>query len=186
MYQGKHAQRKRKLRFRKSFVVLASVVVLMLGVIGGTLAYLTTDTTPVTNNFSYGHVSCTVEESFDGGTKSNVTVKNTGDTDAYIRAMVIVNWKDASGNVYGKQPVENSDYTISYGSGWTPNGGYYYYNAPVADGASTSALIASCTEVTANRPAEGYALSVEIIADAVQSEPANAVQNAWGYTPSGN
>ena len=31
------------------------------------------------------HVSCEVTEKFDGETKSNVNVENTGDTDAYIR-----------------------------------------------------------------------------------------------------
>lgn len=186
MYQGKHVQRNRKPRFRKSFVVLASVVVLMLGVVGGTLAFLTTDTTPVKNDFSYGHVSCTVEESFSEGTKSNVTIKNTGDTEAYIRAKVIVNWKDASGNVYGKQPVADTDYSISYGSGWTPHDGYWYCDSSVAAKGSTPVLITGCTEVAANRPAEGYALSVEIIADAVQSEPVSAVESAWGYIPGGN
>ena len=32
-------------------------------------------------------------------------------------------------------------------------------------------------------PAEGYALHVEIISEAVQAEPVDAVRNAWGFVP---
>lgn len=184
MYQGKHT-RKRVLRFRKSFVTMVSVLVLLLGLVGGSIAYLATQTGDLKNDFEYAHVTCQVNESFNGSAKNNVTIQNTSDIPAYIRAMVVVTWKDNSGNVYGKQPVAGTDYSISYGSNWTQVGDYFYCNSPVAVNGSTPVLITSCTETAANRP-DGFALSVEIIADAIQSEPAKAITEAWGYTPSGN
>lgn len=173
-------------KLRKSTVVMASLCILVLGVVGGTLTYLLTNTDAVANNFEYAYVTCKVEESFDGVTKSNVMVRNTGNIPAYIRAEVIATWKDAQGNVYGKVPVAGEDYTVSFGGGWTSVGGYFYHNSAVEPGALTSVLINTCTEVSGRRPAEGYALSVEIIADAVQSKPDKAVVDAWGYAPAGN
>lgn len=184
MYQGKHTTGKRSNKFRKSFVLLASVALLVLGAIGGTVAYLVDGTEATVNTFNYGTVSCVVNETFNGSTKSDVTIQNTGNTDAYIRAQVVVTWQDASGNVYGaSQPVAGTDYSIEYGSGWKQHtDAYYYYPSAVPVGASTGVLITSCTPVAGQAP-EGYTLSVEILADAVQSSPANAVTEAWGVNP---
>lgn len=40
-------------------------------------------------------------------------VKNTGNTDAFIRAQIVVTWKDANGNVSATKPVEDTDYTMT-------------------------------------------------------------------------
>lgn len=184
MKQEKQA-RKSRLRWKRSFVLLTALTVLMLGVVGATVSYLITSTEPVTNTFEYAKVSCKVNETFTGGVKSDVTIQNTGNIAAYIRAAVIVTWKDASGNVYGQVPVAGTDYKISYSeTGWTKQGDYYYCSSAIAAGAETPVLIQNCQKLSA--PLEGYNLSVEILADAVQSQPANAVQQAWGYTPGGN
>lgn len=186
MYQTKDNAKQNSPNLRKPIAVMLSIAVLILGLVGGTLAYFFTHTNNLTNNFAYARVTCQVEEQFDGTAKSNVTIKNTGDIPAYIRAAVIVTWKDAEGNVYGQLPVLGTDYNITYGSAWAQNGDYFYCTAPVNAGASTPVLIETCTEISANRPAGGYTLSVEIIADAVQSQPSNAVVEAWGDTPAGN
>lgn len=184
MKHGKHA-RKSNLRWKRSFVLLTALTVLMLGVVGATISYLVTSTTPVTNTFEYAKVTCQVTESFDGTTKKNVQIKNTGNIDAYIRAAVIVTWKDAAGNVYGQAPVENTDYEITYSSnGWIEKDGYYYCTSPVASTKETPVLITECKRLQKPETIpDGYDLSVEILADAIQSQPANAVQQAWGYTP---
>ena len=56
----------------------------------------------------------------------------------------------------------------------------------------TGTLISKCEAVAGKAP-EGYSLSVEIIADAIQSVPDKAVREAWNVTvadgkikPSGN
>lgn len=178
---------------KKNLIVLASVLVVVGIVIGGTVAFLTDTDDELKNTFTPSQVTTKVEETLDGGVKSNVKIQNTGDTEAYIRAAVVVTWQNAAGEVYGQKPVEGVDYDITYLTGtigtekiWFAGAdGFYYYSSPVAAGASTGILIEKCT-YTDNAP-EGYFLNVEIIGSGVQSVPAAAVE-AWGngkYTVDG-
>lgn len=177
-------QHGRRLRWGKQFILLAAIAVLALGIVGGTTAYLLTSDGPVTNTFTPSRVTCEVEENFTGTTKSNVKIKNTGDTDAYIRAAIIVTWQDASGNVAATVPVKSDtgdtgDYTIDINlTNWSlGTDGYYYYIGSVAPNAKTNNLINSCTALQTNG---NYTLHVEILADAIQSSPVDAVKQAWG------
>ena len=187
MYQGKHLNKNKRRRRRnrqKATVLLTSLILMLTLLIGGTVAFLIATDESAKNEFRDSTVSCQVhEESFNGTTKSGVTIKNTGDTTAYIRAAIVVTWKDAeNGNVYGKKPVARTDYTISYGTDWfLGDDGFYYYKYPVAAESSTTNLINTCSPVDANTPA-GYGLNVEILGSAIQSVPVNAVAEQWGVT----
>lgn len=164
----------------KQPVALVALLVLLCCTVAGTVAYLVTSTDPVTNTFTPASVTTQVEEKFDGTTKSDVQIKNTGNIDAYIRAAVIINWADANGNV-SATPVKDGDYVIKYDSSntWKKIGDYWYYTKPVAaDSLTEKALIESCTPVAGKAP-EGYDLQVTILADGIQSEPSNAVTEAW-------
>lgn len=166
---------------KRSLVLVVSVLALVLAVAGGTLAWLTANSGPVTNTFTPAQVTCTVEETFGGTTKSDVKIKNTSNIDAYIRAYVVVTWKNADGNVYGK-PVKDTDYTMTMpdNTKWFKSGDYYYYPDAVPSGASTGVLISECKLNEGVTPPAGYSLSVEIIAEAIQSQPETAVGEAWG------
>ena len=169
-------------RWKRSGILLAAVIVLLAGAVGGTWAFLVAQSEPVQNNFTYAHVSCRIDEKFENGVKSDVKIQNTGDISAYIRARIVVTWKDASGNVSSTVPVKNTDYTIAFNEkDWTQQGGYWYCNTAVDVGGETPVLITKC-EKKGNAPKD-YDLSVEILADAIQSEPASAVTEAWDYTP---
>lgn len=167
-------------RWKRSGILLAAVIVLLAGAVGGTWAFLVAQSEPVENNFTYAHVRCTIDEKFDGTTKSDVKIQNTGDISAYIRARIVVTWKDASGNV-SAVPVENTDYTITFnGEKWTQQGDYWYCKTAVNPDDFTPELITECKKTDNANVPDGYDLSVEILADAIQSEPANAVKEAWG------
>ena len=195
MYQGKYSsdpkrsrtRRTRRVRANKPAALFLAVLLLLGVVVGSTIAYLIADTTPVENSFTYAKVSCQVTESFNKTTKSNVQIKNTGSTDAYIRATYVVNWVDTQGNIVASVP-EGYSYSLTENPNgkWTKgNGGYFYYLSPVAPGASTPGSLLTCTVMYPENPE--YTLSVEILATAVQSAPAKAVQEAWGVTaPAGN
>lgn len=171
---------------KKPMVVMASLVLLLCMTVGGSLAFLTTQTDPVKNTFTPAEVKITVTEKIDNGTKDEVKVKNIGDTTAYIRAAVVVTWQDEAGNIYGEKPIEGTDYTISSwtglqaGGGWKKGSvdGFYYYTKPVDVEASTDELFTGCAPVAGKAP-EGYSLAVEIIASAVQSLPTSAVKDVW-------
>ena len=175
----------------KQPVALVALLVLLCCTVAGTLAYLVDKTPEVKNTFEPAKVTTEVNESFTGGVKRNVTIKNTGDIPAYIRAAVIINWADANGNVYGGgTPAASTeevtgDYTISYNTdgSWKQIGDYWYYTEPVAaDSLTEKALIESCTPVAGKAP-EGYDLQVTILADGIQSEPLTAIKEAWHVDP---
>lgn len=195
MYQGKYSERantapvrkgtakRRRLRWSKSFAVLACVAVLLTGFVGSSLAWLMDGTEPVVNEFTPGKVSTSIKEQMNGNTKSNVSFTNTGNVPAYIRAKLVITWQDGSGNVYGQAPVQGSDYTMSeLGSGWDLQNGYYYYTTVVQPGGATDVLFSSITQKGEN-PAEDYTLHVEVLAESIQAEPVKAVLEAWNWTP---
>ena len=191
MNPNKPVNRKTRLRWNRSFVLVVSVLVLLVGIVGASLAYLTMKTPEVKNQFTYGQVSCEVLEDFDGTVKSNVRIKNTGNIPAYIRARVVVTWKNKNGDIYGTKPVLGEDYSLAINSNdnskWfnmtTDSGGlYFYFPDPVDLDKETDKMLYNFKKSeTANVP-EGYDLSVEILADAIQSQPAKAVEEAWGVT----
>ncbi len=171
-------RRQKAKRVGSGFVLLILAVVLA---IGGTLAYIIANTEEVKNKFTPGEVRCEVLEDFDKITKSNVRIKNTGNTAAYIRATYVVTWQKEDGTVNGKMPVVGTDYTIEFAenSGWELIGDYWYYTSTVAAGGETGVLIASCKLAEGAAVPTGYHLSVEIIASAIQSEPASVVAEKW-------
>ena len=167
-------------KMKKSFALVVSLVLVLTVTVGTTLAYLFTESGPVENIFQPSSVTTEVIESFNGsGAKTNVKIKNTGDTDAWIRATYIVTWQDSEGNVYGKQPVEGVDYEIrGEASEWiSSKDGFCYYSTPVAHDKETSALIESI-QPKGEAPA-GYSLCVEIIGSGIQSKPASVFAAAW-------
>ncbi len=192
MYQGEHSGRhgKHRARGKRLMTLLASLALLLGLTVGGTLAYLSAKTDEVPNVFTPSKVPNKIVETFDGRTKSDVSVKNTGDTSAYVRVAIIFNWVDEAGNVSGT-PVKEGDYalTLNLENGWVEHtDGYYYYKTPVEPGAQTSVLVTSCTENADNRP-DGYTLSMEIMGQTVQalgqdSAGEKPVELAWGVDPS--
>lgn len=189
--------RKTTIRRNKKLILLISIVAILILALtaGTTLAWLKASSGPVVNTFEPARVTSQVEEKTDKGIKSEVRIKNTSNIDAYVRATVVINWVDNDGNVAAQKPVAGTDYTISYASDtgwWTVDDGYYYYSSAVAPKDMTGTLISKCEAVAGKAP-EGYSLSVEIIADAIQSVPDKAVSDAWNVTvadgkikPSGN
>lgn len=173
-------------RWKRSGILLAAVIVLLAGAVGGTWAFLVAQSEPVENNFTYAHVSCTIHEKFENDVKSDVEIQNTGDIPACIRARIVVTWKDENGNV-SAVPVDIMDYSIHFNrTDWVQdknNTDYWYCKKAVDAKGFTPVLITDCTKTEIAKVPKGYDLSVEILADAIQSEPASAVTEAWGYTP---
>lgn len=172
-------------RTRKKKVNVAVIAVLFLciiaGTVGGAYAYLTAKTDPISNEFVPAKVSCLVEEDFAEGVKSNVKVRNTGNIDAYIRAVVVATFVSEDGKVLATAPKESVDYFIQWGDdGWIKGqDGYWYYTKPVKPEETTVLLIESAYELSVP---EGYRLHLQILATGVQSDPAIAVQEAWGVS----
>lgn len=190
MYNPKHSTPRRPgrpLSSRKALFALVSVLVLIFAAVGVTVAYLQTQTDPLENEFTPAKVSCEVAETFDGNVKSDVSIRNTGDTDAFIRVSVVANWvkTDSKNNVtsvYAQQPVAGTDYTLTLADNFNANwlkdsNGFYYYKNAVKPNEATDTLIKECTLI-GEAPA-GYTLAVEIVASAIQASPETVAEEHW-------
>lgn len=183
----------------KKSIIIASVMLLLLVAVGTTIAYIFTETEPVENTFNPSKVSCAVvEKGYEpvsgeiqniSDIKSNVQIKNTGDTDAYIRVAVVVNWMDEAGTkVWATKPVENTEYSITYANttNWVKGSDDYWYytkSVPPTDGSNlTDILIKNATqnkEGPKGTDGTQYYLSIEIVASAIQSTPETVVKEQW-------
>ena len=186
----KHLKKHRPGR-AKALLLIASLAVLLTATVGSTAAWLVSKPAAVENDFVPGKVACQVLEDFgtESGTyvKRGVCVKNTGNTDAYIRVLLVFTWKDKEGNIFSNKPQEGKDYQINKNlTDWIKQesdaGTYYYYKKPVARDAETDVLIELLRQADGvTGPENGkYKLSVDILADAVQANPPEAVADSWG------
>ena len=185
MYQRAHIRKgsKPRVRMNRTAILFMAIIMLIGAVVGSTVAFLVDKTGNVQNTFEYAKVSCEVTETFNGTSKSNVQITNTGTTDAYIRATYVVNWLDKDGKIAASDP-EGYSYSLNVNPDgkWTKMGDYYYYLTPVAPGKSTPESLLTCTVIYPVTENPEYTLSVEILATAIQSTPAKAVEEAWGVS----
>ena len=178
--ESQNLQHEKKHHFKKIQLLILSLLVVTTVTVGGTVAYLTTNTDPVVNTFEPSHVTCEVTENFNGETKSNVNVKNTSDIDAYIRVkLVTYRVNDAGQHIGGVAEIPS----FTPGDDWVRHGEYYYYTSPVAKNAKPGKNLIDSIDLTAKYDdADGGKQVIEVMAEAIQSEPAEAVGEAWGVT----
>ena len=169
---GSHAGRTAK----SSALIIALALILVLAV-GGTVAYIFTQTGPVINTFTPADAKITVDEQTSNNQKTEIIVKNnsTG-VPVYIRVALVANMIDKDENVTGAASVP----TFTLGDNWiVGNDGYYYYTQPVPVDGSTGNLLKAPMELSEN-------MQVVVLADAIQAEPTTAVTQAWGVTVDSN
>ena len=158
-------------RVYRTAVLLIAVLLLITTAVGSTAAFLVTKTEPVEEVFAYAQVSCQVTDA--------LAVQNTGTAQAYIRASYAVNWLDRKGNIAAAAPEGYSCDLVEDPQGAWIDGedGYFYYPYTVAPGGETPSLL-TCSPSYPENPE--YTLSVEVVAEAIQSDPAEAAAEAWG------
>lgn len=181
-YEGKHrkaaapAHGKALRTGRLTTMVIATVLLLALA-IGGTVAWLSTKDAPITNTFNPSKVACEVTENFNGKVKSNVNVENTGDTEAYIRVkLVTYRTNDQGQHIGGTASLPN----FTLGKGWVKYGDYYYYTLPVAPKEKPEADLISSITLESYTDVDGGHQAIDVMAEAIQSVPEDAVKAAWG------
>ena len=167
-------------RVYRTAVLLIAVLLLITTAVGSTAAFLVTKTEPVEEAFAYAQVSCQVTQSGNA-----LGVQNTGTAQAYIRASYAVNWLDVNGNIVAAAPEGYSCGLVEDPQdAWVEGGdGYFYYPYPVDPGSETPSLL-TCSVSRPENPE--YTLSVEVVAEAIQSDPAEAAEEAWGVAVSGD
>ena len=173
-----------KQRSRKNTRIITLLIALLLFsalAVGGTVAWLTANATPVKNTFTPSHVTCSVTENFDGTTKSNVNVTNDSNIDAYIRVKLVTYRVNANGDHIGGTATIP---TFTLGPNWVEHtDGYYYYTLPVEPGQSPDTNLTDSMTLTGSyNDADGGKQVIEVMAEAIQSQPAEAVGSSWGVS----
>lgn len=178
-----NSQHEKKHVLNKIQILILSLLVITTVTVGGTVAYLTTNTDSVVNTFEPSEVSCEVQETFDGTYKWNINVTNTSDIEAYLRVKLVsyrVNDAEPPQHIGGEAPINN----FILGDDWLEIGGYYYYTKPVAaNGGVPETPLTEKLELTKSYDdADGGKQVIEVMAEAIQSKPTSAVQDSWGVT----
>lgn len=183
-YETKHLKRRRRRKSKKTGALFLSLLLIVVVAAGGTLAWLSAKTDEVENTFIPGEVTTEVTEEFDGTTKSEVNVINTGNVDAYVRVkLVTYRVNDKGEHIGGEAEIPN----FNLGSGWVQFGGYYYYTQPVEAGKTAPNMLGEggITLKEYDDP-DGGKQVIEVMAEAIQSVPAEAAGEAWGVMISEN
>ena len=173
----------RKLNRKLLFLLLTAFLLANATVV---YAYTMHHTQDLVNTFLPARVDSEVVEKFDGNAKSEIKIQNTSNVEAYLRMKIITYWQDSKGNIVAIPP-ETLTPSID-GANWFLRDGYYYYKHPVPAGATTpDNLLKASIEMTVktevvNDVTYTYYPVVEIVSEAFQSRPANAVQTNWGVS----
>lgn len=178
--------RSRRKTGRKRFL-LAMITTMLLGAsaTGTSLAYLVAGTNEITNWFEGAVVKGNVEEVFNQFVKKDVTVANTGNTDAYVRVALVPNWVNSNGEIINETPQAGQDYRLDIpdGNGWKlGSDGFYYYTQKVAPGKETTVLVNLCEPLATKKDEYGNELQFQlhVAASLIQARPDQAVKEAWG------
>ena len=171
--------RSRKRQDFKKLLIIASIVLMVIAVVSGTIAFLLTNAGPLTNTFTPSSVSTEITEEFDGKVKSNVNAMNTGDTEVYIRIRLVTYRVNDAGERIGGT-AEIPEFTL--GKDWVKYDEHYYYTLPVAPGQKPANNLIDRIELKEYDDADGGKQVIEVIAEAIQSDPAAAVNDAWGVS----
>lgn len=166
--------------YRKYIISIGLVLCLGIGAYM-TISYLSSGSS-LQNQFKIASVDPEVIETFEDNVKSNVYVQNKGDIPVYIRAKIMIYYQDTNGYILGDEiPIMARDYTLIFANDLNVNwiqatDGFYYYKNKVNAEGQTAKLIESCKEMN---PSDDRKLVVDIVAEAIQANPKDAVEDAW-------
>lgn len=165
-------------------LVLVLVLALAIGGVSGAFGLLKDTSAGVTAEYTAHVVKCEVKaETLEDQEKTEeeslpktvYSVSNTGTTSAYFRAAVVMNWTNGEKAVV-YYPDEAFP-ALALAEGWVKDGEYYYFEKAVKPGDSCELFRVELPGDTA------YQLQITVLADAIQSEPATAIKEAWGHSP---
>lgn len=161
---------------KRSLAALIALVLIICVAVGGTIAYIVTQTDKVENKFIPADVKIEIHETFDGTDKSSITVQNVQDdknVPCYIRVKLVSNMQE-DGKVTGSAAIN----AFNLNDKWFDGGdGCYYYKDVVNVGASTANLLADGSTITLTNDQV-----VEVLAEGIQATPETAVTSAWPVT----
>lgn len=179
---------------KRKYLIAAVLTLCMLVAVGGTVAFMFKRANKK-NTFEIAKVTCKVHEKMDetdvitteqkGNKKSDICVENTGNIKEFIRIRLVSYYVGEDGKIVGMASSEYPAITLQYG--WIAGKDHtYYYPDPVDPNGKTQVLCAPFNLVEKTLE-DGTKVKqvVEVFAEAIQAEPGDAANEAWGVTVSG-
>lgn len=167
-------------------ITTVATVLLLVALAGTVVAYMVHRTASKQNVFHFANISHQVNISGSGNIRTSLTVENTGEMDVYVRVRFVSNW--VNGTDLMAKPSEIPVVADLDTGNWiydATNYTYYYKHKLEADGDKTPDLLAGGT-ITLKVSSEGYNQTFEVVSEAIQAEPDDAVIEAWGATVDAN
>lgn len=142
---------------KKRLIILSALLLISIMVAGGTMAWFTSSPEAEASNFKIGIVQVEVSENgFE-----DISVRNLGTIDSYIRVKVIPQWSEPG------LSIANVGFDIN-DSDWKYEDGYYYYKYAVKGSEETSKLI-NTISFDLTEAYEGASFTIQVVAEGVQS-----------------
>lgn len=160
---------------KKLSAAAIAIILVVVMTIGGTVAFLMDSTESVVNKFTPASSGITIEEKVKENCKTEIAVKNTGDTGAYIRVSLVANYYDENGNITGGAAVP--DFALNETNWFKGTDGYYYYQTPLPAGKVTESLLANGSKMELSEN-----MQVTVLAQSIQASPTSVVHDKWGVT----
>ncbi|MFR8012460.1 MAG: hypothetical protein ACLU8W_12040 [Clostridia bacterium] len=169
--------------------IIAAVVTVCIAV-GGTIAFLTAYTEPITNTFQMSTVDIDITDKVEDEVKKDVGVRNnsTDGVPIYARIRFVTYWEDKDGNIVAsdEQPIlpfengakdEAGENMVLDTENWFEYNGYYYYRHQLNKGDTAKLFESFKMDVDEKK---GLHQVLEVLAEGIQSMPEEAVEDAWG------
>lgn len=163
-------------RIGKKRLILAITLILIVSIAASTtIAWFTAQSPTLTNSFEVAEVTCQIDEEFTDYVKRNVRVQNTGTMKAYIRVALIPLMLDGDDIVSPTSALEDIIIDLDTTTWVHGNDGYYYCPIPIDPNGYTPILVNECRIAASSN----YAFELQIVAQAIQALPDDAVLDAW-------
>ena len=183
------SQKINTMKNRISILLITLLIVLLMVGISGVMAYYWSSTEKVTNEFTPGEVALVINETKSSDQKSDIYFTNPETDNAvpvYVRATLVIHWTemfdmtddgiDNSTEQIVPQPAGASIKLGTVKDNWFKVGDIYYYKLSVDPGKDTGVML---TPIEITIPDDSVECHIEVHAEAIQAEPASAVESAW-------
>ena len=176
----------------KNKKLILVVLLVLMAMCGTAVAYMFKVSKQQNNSFIPAQVSCKVEETFvDNTRKTGIFIENTSNITVYLRLRLVTYWinTDSKGNEYIEAKASASLDGVQFNESLWLKGpdDTYYYKQPVNanDGSSNLHITQNLLRVNPIElqidDEDGSRQVIEVFAEAIQSNPKDAVHQAWPY-----